>query len=102
MSKSINDEEHLAVLTIGYNELVVPFEAAVLIMEGLRYKNCGRFESKWINEKRESWEVLEDTEVSIKSLKPERLALAKLNTQAYADYKAQQDKNEQQKGGNNI
>ena len=84
-------EKNLVALTLGYTEVIMPLDMAVSVLRGVNEGGCRRLESKWISEKKESWECLEKIEVSIRAFPEERLALAKLNTQAYEEYKREQE-----------
>jgi len=84
-------EKNLVALTLGYTEVIMPLDTAVSVLRGVNEGGCRRLESKWISEKKESWECLEKIEVSIRAFPEERLALAKLNTQAYEEYKREQE-----------
>ena len=84
-------EKNLVALTLGYTEVIMPLDMAVSVLRGVNEGGCHRLESKWISEKKESWECLEKIEVSIRAFPEERLALAKLNTQAYEEYKREQE-----------
>lgn len=85
-----NREKNLVVLALGYTELIVPLDIAIDVLRGVNESGCCRLESKWISEKKESWECLEKIDVSIRAFPEERVALAKLNTQAYEEYKREQ------------
>ena len=84
-------EKNLVALTLGYTEVIMPLDMAVSVLRGVNEGGCRRLESKWISEKKESWECLEKIEVSIRAFPEERVALAKLNTQAYEEYKREQE-----------
>jgi hypothetical protein len=84
-------EKNLVVLTLGYMEVIMPLDTAVSVLRGVNEGGCRKLDSKWISEKRESWECLEKIEVSIRAFPEERVALAKLNTQAYEEYKREQE-----------
>jgi len=84
-------KDNMVVLTIGYMEVIMPLDTAVNVLRGINEGGCRKLDNKWISEKKESWECLEKIEVSIRAFPEERIALAKLNTQAYEEYKREQE-----------
>lgn len=89
--KKIEDVSELASLKLGYIEVVMPFEAAVAFMRAASGNSVVRFDRKWVKGHDGGWEVLEDIEVSMNLVSKERLALAKLNHEAYEQARNEQE-----------
>ncbi len=76
---------------LGYMEVVMPFEAAVAFMRAASGGSIARFDRKWVKGHDGGWEVLEDIEVSMNLVSKDRLALAKLNREAYEQARNEQE-----------
>jgi len=69
-------------LTIGYAELLVPYESAMAFMKHIVGEPVYKFDSKWQSDTKKSLECIEPVTITIGHLDPERFAIAKLTTEA--------------------
>jgi len=77
-----NKEDKLVLLTIGYAELMVPYESAMAFMKHIVGEPVYKFDSKWQSDTKKSLECIEPVTITIGHLNPERFAIAKLTTEA--------------------